>query len=412
MTTQISIPAEGTQTVKIAREKAAAAVQAGAKAAGRMLFVDNLRVFLTVLVVLHHLAITYGASGGWAYVERPTTELTEILLSLFTTLDHFFFMGFFFLIAGYFVPASLDRKGPWQFLKDRAVRLGIPFLVFGFLLSPIPSFVWALNNGQWQGNLWQFYAWSLRNLKFNSGPLWFVETLLVFSAVYALGRVVLTWARARKAAAGSSSSPAAAPRPLTHRAILAFILILALFSFITRIFFPLDTEWHNLQFSMFPQYILLFAAGILAYRRGWLPDLPAGVRKVWSTAAIVCIVILPLAMVLLGGDDAGPDSGLTVLALILATWEAVYCPSMIVLLLSLFRQRLDRQGSLGRFLSQNAYTVYIIHAPVLVSLAWLLRGFAVYPLLKYLLVAPVAVGLCFLISHFIVRRIPLAEKAL
>jgi surface polysaccharide O-acyltransferase-like enzyme len=84
---------------------------------------------------------------------------------------------------------------------------------------------------------------------------------------------------------------------------------------------------------------------------------------------------------------------------------------MAILLLSLFRSRLDFQGSLGRFLSKNAYTAYIVHAPVIVALAWTLRNISIYPLMKYVLVAPIAVGLCFLISLF-VRRIPLAEKVL
>ena len=153
MTTQISIPAEGTHTLKIAEVKATAAVVTGAMAAGRMLFVDNLRVFLTILVVLHHLAITYGADGSWSYLERPTTELTAILLSLLTTLDHFFFMGAFFLIASYFVPGSLDRKGTWQFIKDRLVRLGIPLLVFGFLVSPLTSYISDMHQGKWDGTL-------------------------------------------------------------------------------------------------------------------------------------------------------------------------------------------------------------------------------------------------------------------
>lgn len=409
MTTQISIVVEGTQTLKMAEVKATAAVMTGAKAAGRMLFVDNLRVFLTILVVLHHLAITYGADGSWSYLERPTTELTAILLSLLTTLDHFFFMGAFFLIAGYFVPGSLDRKGTWQFIKDRLVRLGIPLLVFGFLVSPFTSYILRIQHGQWDGTFPQFYAWSLRNLEFASGPLWFVEVLLIFSAVYALGK----WVISKLGEDGEKARPSAR-RPLTHRMILVFILVLVPASFVTRLFFPLDTAWNNLQFSMFPQYILLFTAGILAFRWDWLPDLPCGVRRVWSIAAVVCIVALPVMMVLMGAieDDAPFKGGLTAQSLLLSTWEAVYCPAMIILLLSLFRRRFDRQASLGRFFSKNAYTAYIIHAPVIVGLAWLLQGLSIYPLLKYVLVAPIAVSLCFSISHYIVRRIPQAEIVL
>jgi surface polysaccharide O-acyltransferase-like enzyme len=411
MTTQISLPTQGTQTLKLT-EKTTAAVRSGAKAAGRMLFVDNLRVFLTILVVLHHLAITYGAGGSWSYMERPTSELTEIILSLLTTLDHFFFMGAFFLIAGYFVPGSLDRKGTMPFLKDRLVRLGIPFLVFSYLLSPITSYIWDMQHWITVASFPMYYVGALRSLRFSTGPLWFVEALLVFSAVYAIGRAVLNWTQSKRieirAMAGS-----AVQRPLTHRMILAFVLILVPTSFATRIFFPLDTAWNNLQFSMFPQYILLFAAGILAYRREWLPDLPDKVRKVWSIAAAACILALPVIMVTTGAieDDAPFKGGLTVQSLLLSTWEAIYCPAMIILLLSLFRKRFDRQGTTSRFLSKNAYSVYIIHAPVIVVLAWLLRDVSIYPLLKYVLVVPIAVSLCFLTSSLI-RRLPLTEKVL
>jgi len=35
-------------------------------------------------------------------------------------------MGFFFLLAGYFTPRSLERKGYGHFLCDRFLRLGLP----------------------------------------------------------------------------------------------------------------------------------------------------------------------------------------------------------------------------------------------------------------------------------------------
>lgn len=34
---------------------------------GRQLHLDRLKVMLTVLVVFHHAAITYGATGDWFY---------------------------------------------------------------------------------------------------------------------------------------------------------------------------------------------------------------------------------------------------------------------------------------------------------------------------------------------------------
>jgi glucan biosynthesis protein C len=384
------------------------AVQARVQAAGRLLFMDNLRVFLTILVVLHHLAITYGASGSWFYRERPTTELAGTLLSLFTLLNHFYFMGLFFLIAGYFVPGALDRKGPWQFLKDRLVRLGIPLVLYSFLISPFVLYVKGTQEGWWAGSLGQFVMMYWREVWFSPGPLWFVEALLIFTLAYVLGKAILSRIQAHWVSRASIASQ----RPLTHTRILALILLLAPISFAVRIFFPLDTEWGHFQLSMFPQYIFLFSVGILAYRRDWLPDLPRGVRHLWSVIALLAMLSLPLYSVFSGAlENPVPfQGGVTWQSLVTALLEAVYCVSMSILLLGAFRLRLDRQGRLGRLLSRNAYSVYIIHPAVLVGLAYALQEVAIDPLLKYALVAPAAVALCFLASQFLVRRIPLAER--
>ncbi|WP_181923822.1 hypothetical protein [Streptomyces inhibens] len=45
-------------------------------------------------------------------------------------------MGFFFMIAGYFTPASYDRKGARPFLRDCLKRLGVPLLAFLLLYVP------------------------------------------------------------------------------------------------------------------------------------------------------------------------------------------------------------------------------------------------------------------------------------
>ena len=39
------------------------------RASERILFVDGIRIFLTILVVLHHLMVIYSGSGGWIYKE-------------------------------------------------------------------------------------------------------------------------------------------------------------------------------------------------------------------------------------------------------------------------------------------------------------------------------------------------------
>ena len=78
----------------------------------RLFHIDNLRVLLTILVVLHHLAIAYGGPGDFPYVEEGEMgTVSSILVTLFLAINQSFFMGFFFMVSSYFTPGSLDRKG-------------------------------------------------------------------------------------------------------------------------------------------------------------------------------------------------------------------------------------------------------------------------------------------------------------
>src|SRR6516225_2354354 len=98
---------------------------------------DALRASLTLLVLFHHAAITYGASGDWYYTEvRAGHDLSSLLLSLFTGFNQAFFMGLFFLLAGYFTPGAVERHGPFAYLRERALRLGLPLLLYFLVLSP------------------------------------------------------------------------------------------------------------------------------------------------------------------------------------------------------------------------------------------------------------------------------------
>ena len=54
------------QSVSLERTKAQSmAAEARTSVGSRLLFVDNIRVFLTVLVILHHLMIIYAGTNGY-----------------------------------------------------------------------------------------------------------------------------------------------------------------------------------------------------------------------------------------------------------------------------------------------------------------------------------------------------------
>ena len=110
----------------------------------RRLFIDNLRSTMIILVVSMHAADTYRPLGSWYFVDRkPLSAVALLTFAAWQMYLQSFFMGLLFFIAGYFVPGSFHRKGPWRFVRDRAYRLGLPVLLYMFVLGPFTEYFCA-----------------------------------------------------------------------------------------------------------------------------------------------------------------------------------------------------------------------------------------------------------------------------
>jgi len=193
-------------------------------------------------------------------------------------------------------------------------------------------------------------------------------------------------------------------------------LLLAVATFLVRLPFPMDGYWFgplNLQFGFFAQYIALFVLGLIAYRRNWLVGLPDKTGLLWLRLAVALIVLWAPMMLINGAVDGKVwfKGGANWQAALYAVWESFLCVSMCLGLIYAFRRYLNYTGKIGGFLVPNAYTAYLIHAPIITYLAVAVQGVMLYPLLKWALVAPVAVALCFGLGALI-RKIPGADRVL
>jgi glucan biosynthesis protein C len=376
---------------------------------GRLSFIDNLRILLITLVMMVHLSITYGGVGSWHYKDGRADVVSSILLTWHNAVVQAFSMGMFFLLAGYFTPSSYDRKGPRQFLKDRLLRLGIPMLCYDFVIGPLIAYP-LIQTGAWQsaGPYRDYLARYYTRFHIGTGPLWFVEALLIFAFCYAIWRALV------RMTASSVESNARLPGSLT---IAAFAAALGAVSFIVRIWLPVGWAFGplNLQFPFFPQYICMFIVGIAAYRRNWLTRIPDSMGRLWLLMAAVMIAIIFPALFVLGGATKGNITpfigGLHWQCFGYALWEQVTGVATIIALLFLFRKHLNHQGNLAQAASASAYTAYIIHGPVIILVALAIRGITLQPLLKFVLAVLISAPLCFGLSN-VIRRLPLANKIL
>jgi glucan biosynthesis protein C len=390
-----------------------AAAGARSAARSRLLYIDNVRTALITLVVLGHVAITYGAEGDWYYSEagEETTAAFVIIMPLLA-IGAAFLLGLFFMIAGYFTPRAYDRKRAGLFIVDRFKRLGLPLLFYEVVIRPLINCAVDVHDG-YQGSLWQWLTRFVQNFRsFADGPVWFLEALLIFSLLYAL------WRLATKSLPARFPSEARSDRAVPgNGAIALFALALGVATFVVRVWARVNAyfePWH-LELAHFPQYIVMFVAGVVAYRRNWLMRFSDAQAKTWRWIALVLVLLLPVLVVAAGAlsgelDERG-GGGLNWLSLAYSVWEGFMCVAMSISVLAWFRRRFDHQGRLSRAMSETCFAVYVLHPLVIVPLALTLSDIQLNLGLKFLLVAPVAVTLCYLVAYY-VRKLPLLRSIL
>jgi glucan biosynthesis protein C len=375
--------------------------------ASRLFFSDHLRAALVILVVLHHVALVYGGIQPFYYLEPPRDDLIAFLVPMiFVLLNQAWFMGAFFLLAGYFTPGAFDRKGSGSFLKSRLIRLGVPLIVWIFVLNPISSIGFFLMPASLTGIqaslTWQSF-WQMYPDLLGLGPLWFVAMLLIFSFGYVAWRKLT----------GNRTTSARLSSPPSYRQIVVFILALAVVSYLMRMVIPLGKSLFDFPtLAYLPQYLSFFVLGTVAYRQKWFRRLPNSMGVAGFVAALAATsTLFPIGFIsfLKAIENASPQIppfGFgTWQSTVYTLWDTIFAVGMCLAAITFFRRFFNMDNGVGRFLSRQSYTVYIIHIPIIIFLAYGLRGIELANLWKFGMAAIIVVPTCFVLAY-IVRKIP------
>lgn len=365
--------------------------------ARRLPFVDNLRSSLLFLVVAFHTTITYSHIGSWYYSEPGRVDGASAV-AFFTFEGHCqaFFMGLLFLLAGYFVPSAYDRKGFRRFLGARLIRLGVPSLVYIFVIQPVLQH-FLLHYGDSFLGYYHGYVVS-GDVLTGSGPMWFALALLVFSSAYALLRTV----RPLNANAPQRAVPGLGVLLLSGLAMGAV-------SFLVRLVQPIGTHILNMQLCFFTQYIVLFIVGAAAFRNNWLEHLPSRIGFSMLAGAAALSPATFVTLIVSGGflrHGLSPFlGGWHWQSAAYAFWEQTTCVALCTGLLVLSREKFCAGGRLSRLMAQDSFGVYFLHPPVVVAVSQAFGWLRLPPVLKAVVMVPIAFLAVLAFVHVVARRI-------
>lgn len=360
----------------------------------RLIYLDNLKIILIAGVIACHATLIYGPGDGWlGYHEGRPGIIETLVLGIPGILGGLFWLGVFFLIAGIFVPKSLQKKGPWRFSQERIIHLGIPLIVYVIVVMPLLKYAVIRDLAQTSQPPWTWVPGHI--LPLYAGPLWFIGALMIFSVAYAIYDRL--W-RGRPMGAAA----------ITLRGMVLLALAITVLSFLFRLVWPIySNQFLGLHLWQWPQYVLLFWAGAWAAERGW-PTLSDVIWRrcgyaILALSVLGSLVILAAYKGVLPSDPVLYSGGLHWESLLASAIEGTLAVVAPFWLLGWFRRQVNSLFPLGKQLIRSYYGAYVIQAPVVMGLALALRGLAIPTELKFLVVAPLGIVASFTLAYYFVQ---------
>jgi Acyltransferase family len=366
-------------------------------------------ILIAMIIAIHGVLSYVGFDQFWSYADVQEVTLypvTEIILFAVIGPSALFMIALLFLVAGLLTRPSLDRKGPGRFSADRLLRLGVPFAVFTFGLWPLLMYTLYHPLGAAPGSYCDKYVDESCHL--DTGPLWFVGVLLIFSLGYAgwvdLGRRIVAAVSPRRRAVASRLG-----HEITPLRLLLVAGMVAAATFLVRLIFPFASEsFTDLNLWEWPACIAVFGLGIAASRQGWLIGVPDRLRRQCRLITLIAAI----AMVALGFTAAQLGlleqlfGGWNWPALVFVALESMLTVFGSVWLLGAAQRHLRRRLPMGPKLARSSYGAFMVQGIVLIGLAIAVRPIPVVAEVKALVVACGGVAGSFALAWLLISRVP------
>jgi len=358
---------------------------------------DALRGSMMMLGVVLHGAQWYISEppGG---IPVPTDPSTAYIFDVIVHFIHSFRMPLFFVLAGFFTSLLVEKRGVRGTFANRGSRILSPLLVSCITILPLTmlamvAFMSSAKFGTFQviPTLEQIdilkaeiAAAGMPIDQPSLGHLWFLYYLLYFYLLipFCMGLVWLL-KKMDTTAAKVIASP------------LLFVF-LGLYTTATLWAFRGGVLFEGFLFIKPHLPALLYYGSFFVF--GYIfhnyRQILATFNKTLMWFIGISLILLPLAIMATRNEFAMLDvsqevHGLAVVLNAFLTWSLVY------LFMGVFLRFLDYESPWILYVSNSSYWAYLIHMPVVTTIAWLLLPFNLPALVKFPIVITITTIVCF-----------------
>ena len=353
---------------------------------GRLVYLDNIRSILSVLVVGHHSALAASGLGRWycSAVDEGMATVARAVVAAALFTSQAFLTGLLFGVAGLLMPRSLAKKGPKRHMVSRVWRLGLPVLLVGIPIHHLSQwFGQRLSDVDVKSDAKLQSQGASFELSSGPGVAWFELWLLAFEGILTVLR--------------GSSQLKMAPGKVSFWKVLCILLAVAFVQFLVEMHLaqPLAEasfpQWKGLAHHIIhtPLYGFCFFCGSLS-------DTLTMLQPHTKTLAVVSGLAVGLSFLFaLGRGQSQPERATNPTAVAIgAVMTVLICAGTSNGILQHFKARYSAESMLSG-ISSLSYAVNMLHPVVVV-----LFTPAVVALPVGLLVRCVLLWLCSVLASF------------
>jgi peptidoglycan/LPS O-acetylase OafA/YrhL len=363
---------------------------------------DWLRVIAFWLLIYYHAAIAFMPGGIPMIQNAESSPVLQVMAGFL----HEFRLALLFLISGVGVSFALRHRDKAQFMRDRAMRLLVPF-VFGVLVI-VPPMIFLEKQfiGAFSGSFAEFYPKFFTEGVYPGGHLswhhyWFIVYLYLFCL---LGWPIFAYF---KRTAGRRQLACWSQRISRGGYLYLAIVPLAVVEILLRAWFPgfpdLIHDWAN-----FSHWFLIFIAGFLLASSRPLLDRTQQLRSLSlalatvATASLFVQFWLPekgyFSPLVNGTTDIGTYAWFCVLRVCNVWFWLLAC-------LGFAGRYLRRPSRLLAYLNGAVYPLFCLHLTIIVTLGYVIVPLDWSILTKYLAITTGTIVISLGAYELLLRRI-------
>lgn len=386
------------------------------QATQRLYYFDYLRVLAVFMGIIMHSTMAFTTTDFYFWYLKVNNA--SIIADNIVLLVHVYYMPLFFLIAGYFA-SQMYQKYQWQgLIRNRASRIGLPFLILMLILIPIHTedlFYYIYNHqlssggaipagphfATWissqismlyhTGQLWQYYD--------NNNTYWFLYYLLLYYVGILLLQLLINGLNKVLSAKVKQWINLIVTNIYQNPLVIAMILF--------GILSNSQTWYLDISYKFYPPLHIIFFYAVF-FLMGWFMQRQNSITICTRHCVIYFVltmcVFLPTYYILRmhSVDYGNPHYGLYgMICLLLYALIASYLIFSTTGLTILY---LNKDNRIIRYLADSSYWLYIGQIPIIVLAQIIFIHLSWPSLIQFICILLFSVFILLILYQYIVRH--------